>query len=233
MFFGIDPLYLLFALPGLLIAGWASMMTHSTFQKYSEVPASSGTTGAEAAAMLLRSAGIRDVKIEEIDGFLSDHYDPTAKTLRLSTNVYEGHSLSSIGVACHEAGHAIQHAAAYAPMYLRSAMVPVTQLSSTFSYFIIIAGFLMQSQKLVLVGAILFSAAVLFALVTLPVEWDASARAKKLMVKCGIVTQAEQKQAGEVLNAAFLTYVAAAVSALLTLLYYLIRSGIFGSRSDE
>ena len=118
-------------------------------------------------------------------------------------------------------------------MYLRSALVPVTNFSSTFSYIILIAGFIFQSQALILVGAILFSAAVLFAIVTLPVEWDASARAKKLMVRCGIVSPDEQKQAGDVLNAAFLTYLAAAISALLTLLYYLFRAGLFGGRSDE
>ena len=231
MFF--DPVYLLFALPGLIIAGIASMMTHSTFQKYSEVPSSTGTTGAEAAARLLHGAGIRDVKIEETEGFLSDHYDPTAKTLRLSPSVYEGESLSSIGVACHEAGHAIQHAVGYYPLNLRSALVPVTQISSTLSYFVILAGFLFQSGGMILVGAILFSAAVVFAIVTLPVEWDASARAKKLMVKCGIVTREEQEKAGEVLNAAFMTYVAAALSSLLTLLYYLFRAGVFNGRSDD
>ena len=224
MFFGIDPLYLLFALPGLLIAGWASMMTHSTFQKYSEVPASSGTTGAEAASMLLRSAGIHDVKIEEIDGFLSDHYDPTAKTLRLSSSVYEGHSLSSIGVACHEAGHALQHAAGYFPMHIRSQLVPMANIGSYLSYGAIIVGFLMHSGHLVMIGAILFSAVVLFSIVTLPVEWDASARAKKLMVSSGIVSEQERDGAGKVLNAAFMTYVAAVISSLLTLLYYILRA---------
>ena len=173
------------------------------------------------------------MKIEQVDGFLSDHYDPTSRTLRLSGPVFGSSSLSAIGVACHEAGHAIQDAAAYKPMYLRSALVPVTNFSSTFSYIILIAGFIFQSQALILVGAILFSAAVLFAIVTLPVEWDASARAKKLMVRCGIVSPDEQKQAGDVLNAAFLTYLAAAISALLTLLYYLFRAGLFGGRSDE
>ena len=118
-------------------------------------------------------------------------------------------------------------------MYLRSALVPITNFSSTFSYIVLLAGFIFQAQSLILVGAILFSAAVLFSIVTLPVEWDASARAKKLMVRCGIVSPDEQKQAGEVLNAAFLTYLAAAISALLTLLYYLFRAGVFGGRSDD
>ena len=226
MFF--DPVYLLFMIPGLVIAGIASLLTRSTFEKYSHVESESGMTGAQAAARLLGSAGIRDVKIERVDGFLSDHYDPTSRTLRLSDSVYSSSSLSAIGVACHEAGHAIQDAAAYKPMYLRSALVPITNFSSTFSYIILIAGFLFQSQAL-----ILFSAAVVFAIVTLPVEWDASARAKKLMVRCGIVSPSEQKQAGDVLNAAFLTYLAAAISALLTLLYYLFRAGLLGGRSDD
>ena len=231
MFF--DPVYLLFALPGLLLAMWATFMTKSTFAKYSEVGASSGYTGAEAAQHLLQYAGISDVRVEEVEGFLSDHYDPSAKTLRLSPDVYESSSLSAIGVACHEAGHAIQHANGYGPLGLRSAMLPLTNVASTLSYVFIFAGFLL-SRNLILVGAILFSVAVLFSLVTLPVEWDASARAKKLMVAAGIVNRQESESAGEVLNAAFLTYVAAAVSALLTLLYYLYRAGIFGNgRRDD
>ncbi len=228
MFF--DPVYLLFALPGLLIAGLASMYTHSTFSQYKEIPANSGLTGAQSAQLLLSRAGIRDVQIEETSGFLSDHYDPTARVLRLSPDVFEGRSLSSIGVACHEAGHALQHAAGYQMMFVRSALVPITQFSSFFSYLVILGGFLLQSQGLILLGAILFSAAVLFSIVTLPVEWDASARAKRLMLSYGIVTEKERDGAAAVLNAAFLTYVAAVLSSVLTLLYYLYRAGIFNRR---
>lgn len=231
--FYFDPVYLLFALPGILLSAWASIKTHMTFSHYSEVPASTGLSGAEAAARLLSNAGIRDVKIEETDGFLSDHYDPLAKTLRLSPKVYEGRSLSAIGVACHEAGHALQHAAAYFPMHIRSAIVPVYGVSTWLSYIVIAAGFFMSAPKLILAGAILFSAAVLFTLVTLPVEWDASARAKKLMVSNGVVSEKEAVMAGEVLNAAFLTYVAAAISSILTLLYYLMRAGVFSNRSSD
>ena len=144
MFF--DPVYLLFMIPGLIIAGIASMLTKSTFEKYSHVPAQSGMTGAQAAARMLASAGIRDVRIEAVNGFLTDHYDPSCRTLRLSESVYASSSLSAIGVACHEAGHAIQDAAEYKPMYLRSALVPVTNFASTFSYFILIAGFIFQSS---------------------------------------------------------------------------------------
>ena len=226
-------LYLLLAAPGLILALWATCKVKFTFAQYSEVGASSGMTGADAARCLLNHAGIHDVQIEHAEGFLGDHYDPTSKTLRLSDDVFDSSSLSAIGVACHEAGHAIQHANAYGPLAWRSGLVPLTQISSYLSYFIIIAGFLMQSASLVLVGAIVLSVTVLFALVTLPVEWDASARAKKLMVSAGIVTQAEADDAGKVLNAAFMTYVASAVTALLTLLYYLIRAGVFGGRRDD
>lgn len=222
MFF--DPLYLLFAIPGLIIAGIASFYVKSTFSEYSHYRASSGLRGAEAAAQMLRSAGIYDVRIERVDGFLSDHYDPNAKTLRLSPEVYDSDSLSAIGVACHEAGHALQHAASYGPLGLRSALVPVTNLSTWLSYIVILAGFIFQSGGLVMFGAILFSAVVVFSIVTLPVEWDASARAKQLMVTAGIVSGPERDNAGKVLNAAFLTYVAAVLSSLLTLLYYLIRA---------
>lgn len=227
MFF--DPVYLIFALPGLLLALAASFYTKSTFSKYSQVKASSGLSGAEAAKRMLQVSGIYDVKIETVSGFLTDHYDPTSKTLRLSPDVFSGTSLSSVGIACHEAGHAIQHAKAYGPLKLRTAMVPLTNICSTMSYFIIFLGFIM-SKELILIGAILFSAAVLFSIITLPVEWDASARAKEMLVTAGVVTPTESNMSGQVLNAAFLTYVAAAVSALLTLLYYLLRAGVFSNR---
>lgn len=231
--FHIDPLYLILAAPGLVIALIATFITKTTFAKYSEVPSTKGLTGAEAAAKLLKDAGIFDVAIEETQGFLSDHYDPMTRTLRLSPGVFESRSLSAIGVACHEAGHAIQHARSYYPLYLRSALVPITNFSSIGSYIIIPLGFLMQSFNMIIIGIALFSLVVLFSLITLPVEWNASARAKELMVSAGIVSQDEAYSAGKVLNAAFLTYVASAISALLTLLYYLIRAGVFNSRNDD
>lgn len=231
MFF-IDPLFLLFMIPGLIIAGMASAYTHSTFSKYRQFGASSGMTGAQAAQRLLASAGIYDVRIECVGGFLSDHYDPTARVLRLSPEVFSGSTISAIGVACHEAGHAIQHATAYGPLGLRSALVPLTSFASFGSYIVITIGFLLASREMILLGAILFGATVLFALVTLPVEWDASARAKKLMVTCGIVTQKESEGAGAVLNAAFMTYVASALSSLLMLVYYLLRAGVLGGNDD-
>jgi len=229
---GLDPVYFIFAIPGLLLALWATIMTKTTFAKYSEINASSGLTGAQAAEKMLASCGIHNVKIEQTEGFLSDHYDPTCATLRLSPDVFNGTSLSSVGVACHEAGHALQHAASYFPLHIRSGLVPITNSASILSYVVIMLGFIL-SPKLILLGAILFSVAVLFSLVTLPVEWDASARAKRMMVSCGIVSEEERDMAGKVLNAAFMTYVASAVTSLLTLLYYLWRAGIFGGRSSD
>lgn len=223
-----DPLYLVFAIPGFLLALYASFLTKSRFARYSKVRSSTGTSGAQAARRLLAFAGVSDVRVEEVGGFLSDHYDPVSKTLRLSPSVSRGDSLASVGVACHEAGHAIQHNRGFAPLHLRTALVPLTSISSWLSYIVIMLGFFMQSQQFVLLGAIIFSAAVLFSIVTLPVEWDASRRAKLLMVESGIVPRSEARDAAKVLNAAFLTYVAAAVSSLLTLLYYLMRAGVFG-----
>ncbi len=225
-------LYLLFVLPGLLLSTLAAIYTKSMFSRYSEVEAVSGVTGAQAAQRLLHEAGIYDVAIEETEGFLSDHYDPSSKTLRLSPAVYEQRSLSAIGVACHEAGHAIQHARAYAWLGLRSAMVPLVSISSYMSYILFLPG-LFMSRFMIMAGVVVFSIAVLFSLITLPVEWDASARAKKLMVSAGIVSKHEGSDAGSVLNAAFLTYVAAAAGAMFTLLFFLLRSGLLGGGRDE
>lgn len=222
MFF--DPLYLLFVLPGLILALMASAYTRSTFAKYSRVGCSSRMSGAEAAARMLAASGVSGVKIEQTSGFLSDHYDPTSKTLRLSREVYSGRTLSAVGVACHEAGHALQHAQNYTPLAFRSTMVPIVNFASPLSYILIIAGVMLQAQPLAMLGVILFASTVLFALITLPVEFNASQRARKMLSAAGIVTPGEASQAGEVLNAAFLTYVAAAVNALLILIYYIIRA---------
>ena len=221
MFF--DPLYIIFALPAFLLSMLASCMVKSTFAKYSNVPSSTGFTGAQAAEVMLRANGVFNVTIERTRGFLSDHYDPTCRTLRLSDAVYSSNSLSAIGVACHEAGHALQHADNYAMLGLRSALVPVANFGSTFSYIVLVLGIIFNAPLLVNFGLILFGAAVLFSIVTLPVEWDASARAKVAMVNAGLLQPYERDRAGSVLNAAFLTYVAAAVSAIMTLLYYIIR----------
>jgi hypothetical protein len=221
-----DPLYWLLILPGMILASWASWFTQATFNKYSQYSVTSGFTGAQAATHLLHSQGIHNVSVERVNGFLSDHYDPITRTLRLSPKVYNSRSLSAIGVACHEAGHALQHANNYAPLTMRSMLVPVTQIGTNAAYFFFFIGIVLGFVPLMKLGAILFSVFVLFTLITLPVEWDASARAKRLMVSAGIVSYDEQKKAAKVLNAAFMTYVASLLTALLTLIYYLIRSGL-------
>ncbi|VGO18054.1 zinc metallopeptidase [Pontiella sulfatireligans] len=232
MFMYFDPMYLIFMIPALILAGIASAKTKGTFKKYSKVAASSHLTGAQAARRMLDLNGLNDVKIHRVRGFLSDHYNPMNRTLNLSPDVHDSQSLSSIGVACHEAGHALQHATGYVPLKFRSAMVPVTQFSSYGAYIFILLGMFMHSIVMAKFGVALFAVGFVFALVTLPVEWDASARAKRQMVTDGIVQPAEAQDAGKVLDAAFLTYVAAAVSSLLTLLYYLMRLGLLGGSDD-
>lgn len=228
----LDPLYLLMLLPAMILAGIASMVTQSTFKKYSKRAAASGLTGAQAAQELMRSRGLYDVSVEQVRGFLSDHYDPRTRTLRLSPDVYGSRSLSAIGVACHEAGHALQHADHYLPLSIRSAMVPAAQLGTNGAYIIFFIGLIMSAPALMKAAVFLFAGAVLFTLITLPVEWDATARAKRLMTRAGIVSASEQGSAGAVLNAAFLTYVAAAFTAIMTLLYYMLRAGLLGGSDD-
>jgi hypothetical protein len=225
-----DPMYFLFILPGLALSIWASARVKSTFNKYSKVRSLRGFTGAEAAQELLRGAGITDVRIVRSHGVLSDHYNPITKTLALSEPVYNSDSIAAVGVATHEAGHAIQHARHYAPLWVRSALVPTANIGSSIGYVVMVIGLFMASTNMVLVGALLFSAVLLFQIITLPVEFNASSRAKALVVDQGIVTMQEHTGVDAVLNAAALTYVAAAVSTLLTLLYFLWRSGLIGGR---
>lgn len=229
MFF-FDPLYFLFIGPGLALSLYATFRTKSTFSKYSQVGSRSGLTGAQAAALMLQRHGISYVRIERSSGWLSDHYDPSNKALRLSDDVYSSQSLSAIGVACHEAGHAMQDAQGYAMLNLRTALVPATNFSSIFSYILIMVGIFIQ--PFLLLGVALFTVGVVFSLVTLPVEWDASRRAKVAMDEAGMLSPEENRHASKVLNAAFLTYLAAAVTSLLTLLYYLFRLGLLGG-GDE
>ena len=226
-------LYWPLILPALALALLASWLTRSTFNKYSRFRASSGLTGAEAALRLLKNAGVAGVTIQVAHGLLSDHYDPRNRTLNLSPEVYRSPSLAAIGVACHEAGHAIQHAQLYGPLKLRTDLVPAQMLGSQLAYPLFFAGMIMHSPPLLKVGVALFSLAVLFALITLPVEWDASARAKRLMVSAGIVTAQERSGAARVLNAAFLTYLAGAVMAVMQLLRLLMQSGLLGGRSRD
>lgn len=230
---GFDMNYLLMVmLPGMVLSGLASMMVKRTFAKYENVGTQANMTGAEAAKLMLERQGVTDCSIEAVSGRLSDHYDPRVKTLRLSEPVYNARSISAIGVACHEAGHALQHAQGYRWLKMRSTLVPVTNISSKMSMPVIMVGGLLMSlapvfgMPVLLLGCALFAAAVLFSVVTLPVEWDASARAKTAMVDAGIVTPQEAGGAGNVLNAAFLTYLAAAIASIMTLIYYLHRTGV-------
>jgi len=227
-----DPTYLLFIAPAFLLSLWASFRTKAAFNKYSRVRASRGLTGAQAARVMLDGAGIHDVQILPTQGMLTDHYNPATKTLSLSQAVYASSSIAAVGVACHEAGHAIQHAEAYKPLWLRSALVPTANIGSSVGYLVMFFGLFLHSANMVLLGATLFSAVLLFQLVTLPVELDASARAKRLAFSNGIVLEQERAGMSRVLNAAALTYVAAAVSTLMTLLYFLLRSGLLGGRRD-
>jgi Zn-dependent membrane protease YugP len=232
MFFSMD--YILIVLiPGLVMSGVASLMVKAAFSKYSQVATRRGYTGAQAAQILLDGAGISDVKIVPTHGHLSDHYNPVTKTLALSESVYASNSVAAIGVACHEAGHAIQHARMYAPLWLRSALVPVVGIGSHASNFLLFLGFVLQMQPLLMLGIIAFSTIVLFQLVTLPVEFNASTRAKKLCVSTGIISEDEQVGVNRVLNAAALTYVAAFASSLLTLLYLLMKAGVLGGRRED
>ncbi len=226
MFF--DPLYIVLMIPGLALSLWASARTKRAFSKYGKVRAR--MTGAQAARMMLDRAGLHDVKIRRAGGYLSDHYNPATRSLGLSEEVHDKPSIAAIGVACHEAGHAIQHAEAYSLLQLRSLLVPTAKIGSNFGYFAIIIGFFLASSGLIVLGIVLFSATVLFQLVTLPVEFDASRRAKVLVLQHGMVTSRESEGIHRVLDAAALTYVAAAVSSLLTLLYFLLRSGLLGGR---
>lgn len=225
-----DPVYFLFILPGVALSMWASWKTKSAFNKYSRVRSARGLTGAQAAQAMLQRAGIHDVTVKPTRGYLSDHYNPMNKTLALSEATYSQPSVAAVAVACHEAGHAIQHAQGYKPMWLRSALVPTANIGSSVGMWSMIGGLFFQAPGLILFGALLFSAVLLFQVVTLPVEFDASARAKRLAFDYGLVTQGERQGVSKVLNAAALTYVAAAISTFLTLLYFLMRAGVLGGR---
>ena len=228
--FDLGYLIFVFAIP-MAISAYASMSVRGTFARYERVATRRGLTGAQAAQIMLQRQGVYDFSIEPVQGRLSDHYDPRTRTLRLSEPVYNSTSLSAVGVACHEAGHALQHAQAYPWLTLRSNLVPVTGFASQLSMPIIIGGMILGMASplgrfAMLFGCALLAIAFIFSLVTLPVEWDASARAKTAMVDAGILDRDEVQGAVAVLNAAFLTYLAAAISALITLLYYLMRSGL-------
>ena len=218
-----DPLYFVFALPAMLLGLWAQFRVRGTFSKYSQVRSMRGMTGAQAARAILDNAGLRNVAVERSNGFLSDHYDPRSKTLRLSEATYASPSVAAVGVAAHEAGHALQDQQQYAPLRLRSSLVPAVQFGSWLGPIIFMVGLFLSNAigtSVAWIGLLIFGVTALFTLVTLPVEFDASKRAKQLLVAQGILGQEEMVGVNRVLDAAALTYVAAAIQAVMTLLYY-------------
>ncbi len=226
MFF-FDPMYFVIALPALLLAFYAQMKVKSSYAKYLKVPNMRGISGEQAARSLLSANGLDYVNVEGIQGELTDHYDPRSKTLRLSAGVARSSSVAAVGIVAHEVGHAVQDARAYTPLRLRAGLVPVVNLGSWLGPIIFLAGLFMQSSGLAWMGVILFGGTAVFALVTLPVELDASRRALKMLETNGLVGVQDAKGAKSVLQAAALTYVAALAQALSTLLYYtMLASGM-------
>ena len=237
--FYFDPLYLLVLGITIGLGALTSMLVKSTFAKYSRFGTQRRMTGAQVAREILRRNDIYDVKVERVAGTLSDHYDPRGRVLRLSQPVYDSESMAAVGVAAHEVGHAIQHAHGYAPLQFRSMWVPMAGIGSNLGWFVIIAALMLGgghggtlATTLAWVGVGLFGCTTLFTLITLPVEFDASRRALIQLDEGGFVTEDELRGSRKVLNAAALTYVAAAVSSLLMLLYYAYRLGLIGGRRD-
>ncbi len=219
MFF--SPTYWLYMLPGILLVAATSWYVKSAYRKWSKVPARSRISGYEAAQRLINRGGLYGVGIESIRGEMTDHYDPRSKTLRLSQGVARGASVASLAIAAHELGHAMQDAEDYLPLRMRAAMVPMVNIGSNLGWILIMAGLFLNWINLAWLGVIFFAGGAAFALMTLPVEFDASARAKRLLAETGIIqTEEEQRGVNNVLNAAALTYVAALVTALLQVLYY-------------
>jgi len=238
----LDPIYMMIALLALALSGITSFMVKSRFKKGDEVKISSGYTGAQVAEQILRSMDITDVSVHQHRGFLSDHYNPLNKTLNLSPEVYNGRSASSAGVAAHEVGHAIQHAQSYFPMWIRSTIVPAANIGSRLGPYLVIIGILLgagaemapgMGHWFAVAGVALFAASTAFTLVTVPVEFDASARAKHQLQSLGIVKPgAEANTVSSVLTAAGLTYVAAAINSILMLVYWAYKAGLIGGRKN-
>jgi len=230
---------LLVLLPGMVLSGGASWLVKTRFAQYSKVPSTRGYTGQMAAQRLLDHAGISDVSVVRVDGMLTDHYNPRTKQLALSSAVFDRTSIAAIGVATHEAGHAIQHATGYYPLKWRSAIVPVANMGTKFGTYgmmiglAILAGGHTFGKPVFVLGALAFLMFVLFQLVTLPVEFNASNRAKHLVVEAGIVGEQEREGIDKVLGAAAMTYVAAFISSLLTLVYFLSKSGLLNGRRQR
>lgn len=230
-YFYFDPIYLLLSIPPLLLGLWAQMRVKGAFEQYSKVRTANGMSGAQAARRILDSNGLQTVTVERTGGTLSDHYDPRHKVLRLSGDVYQAPSLAAVGVAAHEAGHALQDQQHYGPLRLRTGLVPAVQFGSWLGPIIFMAGLFMSRMSatfgntVALIGVLLFGLTAVFALVTLPVEFDASKRAKQQLVSAAILSPQELAGVNKVLDAAALTYVAAAVQAVTTMIYYLMILG--------
>lgn len=227
--------YLIFLLPAMILGFWAQMKVKGTFNKYNRINNSRGMTGAQAARMVLDQNGLSYVRIEHISGELTDHYDPRDNVIRLSSSVYDSTSIGAIGVAAHEAGHAVQHAEEYAPIKIRNAIIPVCNIGSNVGPIMILIGCLFAGtfgKSLIFFGILLFSLVALFQLVTLPVEFDASGRALNVIRDNGIFDEQDYKGAKKVLSAAAMTYVAALVTTLSQILYYAVRFLGVGRRRD-
>lgn len=223
--------YWIFMVPALALMLAAQFYVSSTYKKWSKVNNRSRLTGGEAAQRLIRAGNLHDVRVESVSGKLSDHYDPRHKVLRLSQGVYQTRSVAAVAIAAHELGHAMQDQEGYLPLQIRSAMIPAVNIGSTLGWIFIFLGIFLQWTGLAWVGVAVFSAGALFSLATLPVELNASARAKKLLVQTGIIVgQDEQKGVNKVLNAAALTYIAALLTSVMQLLYFTSLVGGMGSR---
>lgn len=236
-YYGFDWTYFLLVLPCVIFSLWASSSVNSTFKRYSSVLSSRRITGAQAAQRVLSGNGVTNVRIERIAGNLTDHYDPRTNVIRLSDSVYNSTSVAAIGVACHEAGHAVQYAQNYAPIKLRAAIIPITNIGSKLAMPLILAGLLLTvlgsfSNTLVLLGIACFGFSVVFQLVTLPVEFNASRRAMDAIEQTGMLTEEEQRGAKKTLSAAAMTYVAATAVALAQLLRLVLLFGNRGRRRD-
>ncbi len=223
-YYGFDPTYLILV-PALIISFWAQTKVNSAFNKYSRVRTINGYTGEQIARQILNEAGLYDIPIEMVNTKLGDHYDPSNRVLRLSPEVYNGSTIAAAGVAAHEVGHAIQHKESYMPLTFRNFIFPVVNISSNLSWIIFIAGLILSIKPLVTLGIVMFSAVVLFQIVTLPVEFDASNRALNILESRGIIYGEEIKGAKKVLNAAAMTYVAATIMAVSQLIRLLAISG--------
>jgi len=213
-------LYLIVSLPALLLGFWAQAKIRSAYSQYSQVRTATGLTGAEVARLMLDRNGLKNIQIDQVAGTLSDHYDPSSKTLRLSQGVYNSPSVAAAGIAAHETGHAIQDATNYGPLKIRSIMVPTVRIGSWIGPIVFMAGLALSSINLAWIGIVLFSATAIFSLVTLPVEFNASARAKEWLANSGVIYSSEVEGVHKVLDAAALTYVAGALQSISTIFYY-------------